>query len=304
MFIALQEPIRREILVGERLLLACPRWRHEAAVAPDGRLSFPTGERIVAVRRTLAEFRAAHPRLTSVRRVPGRNAGFPILPSGRVLRVADDTPLLDALRGLPPLASVAVISAEDAATTVPRTEFGRRRLAPGDALIFGKEATVARVTILGGVLRPGVFEAADAPTLAALIAKAGGLASRALSERILIERGGKPLGPYALAHDGGTPIEPGDAVRVPVTNTAAYVSIAGAVRKPGLYEVLPEMTVAHAIQAAGGLTLPEGSLLVSLRSITDAKRKSVKGKATDLGKFPILKGGDLLEIAPPPPRPQ
>ncbi len=295
---------RREIAVGERLLLVTRTCSHETVVASDGRIRLATGERIPAVRRTLSELSAASPRLVSVRRLPTPGTGFPLLSSGAVLRVAEGTTLLDALRGLPPVESVTVFDARDSAVTIPRAAFGTRRLWAGDALALGSEAKEARATILGGVLRPGTFDVAEGTTLGTLVASAGGLAPRALAGAIVIEREKNSLGPFTLPRDAATPLRGGDVIRVPVGDKAAYVSVAGAVKRPGLIEVAPDMTVAQAIEAAGGLTLPATSLLVSLRSITDPKRKSVKGKATELEKFPTLKGGDLLEIAPPPPRSQ
>lgn len=299
-----QEVVRREIAVGERLLLVCRAWSHEAVVAPDGRVRLPGNQRIPAVRRTLAELRAAVPKLSAVRRIASPDSGFPILPSGRILRVAPATSLLDALRGLPPVERVTVFSADDSSSTVERAAFRTRLLVAGDALVLGREAALPRATVLGGVLRPGDFDIDESTTLGSLVASAGGLAPRALTESVHIERDRKSLGPFALPRDAATPIRSGDVVRISVGEQAAYVSIAGAVKKPGLIEVAPEMTVAQAIAAAEGLTLPAETLLISLRSITDPKRKSVKAKATELHKFPTLKAGDLIEIAPPPRRSQ
>lgn len=294
------EVVRREIAVGERLLLTSPRMSYESFVANDGRLRLRGGERVPAVRRTLAELLAALPSLVAIRRLPTSNAGILILPMGNVLRIADGTPLLDALRGLPAVESVTILDTQDRSFSVPRAAFGGRRLDAGDALILGKEARSSQVSVVGGVKRPGVYEIIGTTTLADAILLAGGLSQRALVEKVLIERERKPLGPFTLPRDGATPIRPGDVIRVPVSEAVAYVSVAGAVKRPGLIEIVTEMSVAQAIEAAGGLTLPVGGLNVVLRSVTDPKRRTIRGRASDLTKFPTLKGGDILEIAPPP----
>lgn len=304
MFLLLPQDLpRREIVVGERLLLISAVCAHEAVVASDGRIRLPGGERVPAVRRSLAELRAALPRLKTIRRLSLPGAGFPILPDGLILRVADGTTLLDALRGLPAVARAMIFAADDSLTTIERAAFGTRRLVAGDALILERETGSPTATILGGVLRPGMFDLIESTTLGNFVALAGGLALRALRDQIIIERGKTSLGPFTLPRDATTPVLAGDLVRVPVTNVAAYVSVTGAVKRPGLVEVAIDMTIAQAIEATGGLTLPASGLLITLRSITDPKRKTVRAKATELAKFPTLKGGDLLEIAPPPIRP-
>ena len=299
-FAALEIP-RREIGVGERLLLISPNYSHECVVAADGRVRLPNGERVPAVRRTLAEFREAFPRFTSVRRVTSEGEGVTILPGRLRLRVADGLFLTDALRGLPSTETVTILGPEDSATVCPRSLFATTRTRAGDALVLGRELPKAQVSVVGGVGKAGVYEIADSATLGDVISCAGGLMPRALADVVVIERAKRPLGPFALPRDAATPVLAGDVIRVAVSDKIAYLSIAGAVRRPGLIEVAPEMTVAQAIAAAGGLTLPVESLLVSLRSITDPKRKPIRGKASDLSKFRTLQGGDLLEIAPPPP---
>ncbi|RYG83970.1 hypothetical protein EON77_06690, partial [bacterium] len=222
--------IRREIAVGERLLLRFPSFSHECVVANDGRIRLASGERVVAVRRTLVELLTALPSLIAVQRVPAPNAGFPILPTRTTLMVADGTPLLDALKGLPALESLTIVSADDRVLTIERAGFATRRLQSGDALLFGRGRLASRASVVGGVARPGVYEITETSTLSEVLAMAGNLVPRAIAARIVIERERKPLGPFSLPGDAATSVRPGDVVRVPVGAVVAYVSVAGAVK--------------------------------------------------------------------------
>jgi protein involved in polysaccharide export with SLBB domain len=145
------------------------------------------------------------------------------------------------------------------------------RLESGDVLFVPPVAK--RVTVIGEVHKPAMFELRDGERFSDLVGFAGGLTTTAFRGRVQIER----IVPFAerspLAHadrkvmdlalhgDGpelGSDLElrDGDIVRVfrirdILRNTVALVGTA--VYKPGTYELRPGMTVADLVQEGGGL---------------------------------------------------
>ncbi len=293
-------PFRREILPGERLALP----GYEAAVAPDGRLRLRDGRRVPAVRRTLAEL--GDDLDLAVRRVP--DPALPLLDPahlGLVLRVPSGVSLLDALRGLTPpgtkTAAVLLVHADDRAERVPASAFPTVRLVPGDALALLPENETPTVAVLGGVARPGAYPWKEGATLGDAVAALGGLSARASADRVVIERAGRALGPFALPADAATALAPGDLVRIPVAGEASdYVSVAGYVKRPGLVELRPGARLADVLADAGGLTAPASALVVRVRSSRDARRKPLLLPATEVERCPPLQRGDIVEIGAPP----
>ena len=289
---------RREIVPGERLLIG----RDEVAVAPDGRIRLRDGRRVPAVRRNLDEL--ARDLATPVFRLPRAEAGVPLLNPerlGQTLRVATGTSLSDALSGLIEFDAVVVIDASDRSRRVVKSDWGGCRLRPGDALALIPVAEVRPVSIIGGVIQSGEFEWHEDATLGEAIARRGGLAARALGNRIAIERAGKTLGPFALPNDAALALRPGDLVRVPLSGEpAVYVSVAGYVKRPGLVELRPGAKLSDVIADAGGLTVAPERLIVRIRSSLEPRRKPLLLPGTEIAKAPPLQKGDVVEIGAPP----
>lgn len=115
------------------------------------------------------------------------------------------------------------------------------------------------VQLRGAVRQPGGYPVADATPLSALIAVAGGLASDADPQAVeLTSAAGTRTGvDLARVADAARRVGPGDAVRVnPRAQAleARAVTILGAVRRPGGYDVGRGETLSSLIARAGGLT--------------------------------------------------
>lgn len=115
------------------------------------------------------------------------------------------------------------------------------------------------VQLRGAVRQPGGYPVADATPLSALIAVAGGLASDADPQVVeLTSAAGTRTGvDLARVADAARRVGPGDAVRVnPRAQAleARAVTILGAVRRPGGYDVGRGETLSSLIARAGGLT--------------------------------------------------
>jgi polysaccharide export outer membrane protein len=134
----------------------------------------------------------------------------------------------------------------------------RRYIHDPQVTVFVKEYRSYRVSVVGYVEKPGVYEVSGQRTLLEVLALAGGLnesagktvqISRRLDDRletlmIDLER---------LSREGDMDMNlvmrSGDVVNVP---KAGIVYVQGSVKKPGAYRLREAMTVTQAIGAAGG----------------------------------------------------
>lgn len=118
-----------------------------------------------------------------------------------------------------------------------------------------------RVSVLGAVKTPGVYELKERSTLAELLATAGGTTPVADLRRVTITRadGSKKvvadLSSATREGDVGDNLllEPGDLIVVP-EGVAPVIVVLGEVVRPGSYELRGEMRVLDALSQAGGPT--------------------------------------------------
>ncbi len=124
---------------------------------------------------------------------------------------------------------------------------------PAVAALLGERI----VQVRGAVRDPGPYPVAETATLEALVAAAGGLAATADPGALEITAANGTRRRVDLAAAGRLTAGPGDAIRV---NPAAQametraVTIAGAVRRPGSYDIARGERLSSLIDRAGGLT--------------------------------------------------
>jgi protein involved in polysaccharide export with SLBB domain len=141
---------------------------------------------------------------------------------------------------------------------------------------------VRRVSVLGAVKTPGVFELKEHSTPAELLAAAGGPTPVADLRRITVTRAdaGKQvivdLSGAARTGNGSNNLvmEPGDLIRVP-EGAAPAVMVLGEVVKPGSYELQGEMRLLNALSLAGGPTPKADLHRVTLTRAGQATQQTV-----------------------------
>jgi len=125
-----------------------------------------------------------------------------------------------------------------------------------------KEYHSHRVSVIGEVGKPGVFEISGPKTLIDLLAMAGGVSDKAGSQVHLYRQG--PEGRdsyvvdlYALARGVGAnvgeanlPVQGGDVINVP---KAGMFSVDGAVKSPGSFPLSRPYTLTQALSMSGGV---------------------------------------------------
>src|SRR6266404_75081 len=160
-----------------------------------------------------------------------------------------------------------------------------------------------RVFVLGEAEKPGSYTVGGLSTMTNALFVSGGVKKIGSLRNIQLKRDGRlvtTLDLYDLLLHGDnsrdSQLLPGDVIFIPpIGNT---LSVDGAVRRPAIYELKGEKTVAQAIEIAGGL-LPDADqklgqleriLPSSLREMRNVDLTSPTGRATELAN------GDKLRI--------
>ncbi len=194
-----------------------------------------------------------------------------------------------------------------------RDELSKKYLENPQVSVFVKEHGSKKVSVLGAVGKPGVFEMLGARTLLQVLSEAGGLTKEAGAQLYVI----RP------APDGGDEkvtvnvidlminrdpalnlaMQPGDIVSVPI-DRPIYVYVDGAVKTPGRLEEesARPITLVQAIARAGGATERANLKAVQIlrkdkvggQTVLTANLNRIrKGKDPD----PVLQDGDVVVVA-------
>ena len=177
---------------------------------------------------------------------------------------------------------------------------------------LGRLRTV-RVYVVGDVQRPGAYQVSSLSTPLNAVYEAGGPTSRG-SLRILNHYRGKQLvqkiDVYDLLLHGVSadmqPLQAGDTVQVPPLGPE--VTIQGMVRRPAIYELNGEKSLAEVLQLAGGV-LPTGTLRhVDLERLESHESRTMlrldipennnqESVTQTLDNF-LIQDGDKVQISP------
>ncbi len=179
--------------------------------------------------------------------------------------------------------------------------------------VFVQEHGSKKVSVLGAVGKPGVYEMLGPRTLLQVIAQAGGLTQESGAELFVIRAspgGGHdripvPIDSLMTSRDPSLnlPIEPGDVVSVP-PDRILQIYVDGAVRDPGRIEQAAsrEITVMQAIAKTGGATERANlkKVLILRRGPSGTKTSFTvnllrirSGEELD----PVLADGDVVVVA-------
>ena len=160
-----------------------------------------------------------------------------------------------------------------------------------------------RVFVLGEADKPGSYTVSGLSTMTNALFVSGGVKTIGSLRNIQLKRNGRlitTLDLYDLLLHGDTSNDrqllPGDVIFIPPIGRT--VSIQGAVRRPAIYELKSENTVAEAIQIAGGLSPDADGTLVQLERILPSRLREMhdidltvaQSSATELAN------GDKLSI--------
>ena len=164
------------------------------------------------------------------------------------------------------------------------------------------ETRAIQVFVLGEARYPGTYTVSGLATITTALYAAGGIKPIGSLRRIQLKRQGqtvRELDLYDLLIHGNTKDDakllPGDAIFIPPVG--ATVSVDGEVRRPAIYEIKDENTVADLVALAGGLTPEADRNRMSLVRIDEQGRRIVLPVSLDQGPVQSLRTGDLLRVA-------
>jgi protein involved in polysaccharide export with SLBB domain len=160
-----------------------------------------------------------------------------------------------------------------------------------------------RVYVLGEAERPGSFTVSSLATITNAILVSGGIKPIGSLRNIQLKRNGqvvKRLDLYDLLLNGNTSgnvrLQPGDVIFIPPVGPT--VGVTGEIRRPAIYELKGENSVADLVRLGGGLTPEADPRLATLQRIDEQRERVVVDvdladpQSRDTG----LQAGDLLRI--------
>ena len=160
-----------------------------------------------------------------------------------------------------------------------------------------------RVFVLGDVNRPGSYVVGGMATISSALYSSGGVSEIGTLRRIQLKRNGRVVGTFD-AYDllvrgdnsGDRRLQPGDVVFVPPAGKT--VGVAGAVRRPAIYEVKNRTSAADLVGLAGGLASDAFAAGARLERIESGSERSIlsvdltRSAANDV----IVNTGDTLIV--------
>jgi len=205
-------------------------------------------------------------------------------------------------------------------TVAEATDLITKRYADGfvknpSVLITVLQYRKSTYSILGQVLRPGVFEIPEGShvTILDAISMAGGFTVTAAQNAVAIKRNvdGKDtlfkVKAGEMAQDPNlTPFElqPGDSILVPSSQyKKSSFSLLGQVGRPGLYEI-PDgahLTIIDAVSLAGGYTASAAPNAITVKRLVNGRLAILTVKANDMAQDPNLEPfevqpGDSIQV--------
>ena len=171
------------------------------------------------------------------------------------------------------------------------------------ALVSMGDTRAINVFVLGEARRPGTYTLSGLGTITSALFVAGGVKRIGSLRNIQLKRQGalvRRLDLYDLLIRGDTSDDArlleGDVIFVPAVG--ATVSVDGEVRRPAIYELAGESTVADLVQLAGGLTPDADTSKAMLTGFDAGQRRVVMAVDLSAGvRSQPLHNGDLLSVA-------
>jgi polysaccharide biosynthesis/export protein len=160
-----------------------------------------------------------------------------------------------------------------------------------------------RVFVLGEAEKPGSYTVSGLSSMTNALFVSGGVKKIGSLRNIQLKRNGKlitVLDLYDLLLHGDTSgdrqLLPGDVIFIPPIGPT--VSVDGAVRRPAIYEVKGEKTVADAVQLAGGLSPEADEKLAQMERILPSSLHEMQNVdlTSEASRKMLLANGDKLRI--------
>ena len=171
------------------------------------------------------------------------------------------------------------------------------------AIVSMSDLRSIRIFVLGEAERPGSFTVSGLATITNALFASGGVKKIGSLRNIQLKRGGTlvtRLDLYDLLLNGDTSNDvrllPGDVIFIPPVGDTA--GVAGAIRRPAIYELRGESSASDLLYLGGGLMPDADPRLATIERIDDSRERIVLN--VDLTSAPArgtqLRSGDLMRI--------
>ena len=178
----------------------------------------------------------------------------------------------------------------------------KERIIGVDAIVSLSELKSIRVFVLGDAYKPGAYTLSSLSSVSHALFSAGGVNDIGSLRNIQLKRAGKLVQNFDLYDllingdaSGDSLLQSGDVVFIKPKGN--MVTVAGEVRRPAIYEVLPNNTVNDVINMAGGMLPNAHKELVTIERINNNFRTAVN---LNLSKKNSLKealyDGDFIQV--------
>jgi protein involved in polysaccharide export with SLBB domain len=172
------------------------------------------------------------------------------------------------------------------------------------SITLGELRTI-RVFVLGDVEEPGSYSVSGLSTMTNALFESGGVAEIGSLRKIQLKRNGQTvttLDLYDLLLRGDTSadarLQPGDVIFVPPVGDT--IAVAGAVKRPAIYEAAGAETISDLIAVAGGFTADADAMAVKLERIVPGRGVTVE--QLDLSgprsAGSLVRNGDFIQVLP------
>jgi polysaccharide biosynthesis/export protein len=165
------------------------------------------------------------------------------------------------------------------------------------------ELRAIRVFVLGDVEQPGSYAISGLSTMTNALLSSGGVKEIGSLRNVRLMRDGATIGTldlYAVVLRGDTSgdarLQPGDVIFVPPVG--ATVAVAGEVRRPAIYELRGERSIAEVIALAGGYTPNADRSRVKLERVVPNRGTTVEDLDLSLGAAVSggVREGDTIRV--------
>jgi polysaccharide export outer membrane protein len=169
------------------------------------------------------------------------------------------------------------------------------------AVSMGRLKTI-RVFVVGDVKRPGAYDVSSLSRITSALYRSGGVTEVGSLRRVQLLRNGKTrstLDLYDLLLKGDTradmQLQSDDVILIPPIGTT--VGVTGEVRRPAIYELDSDRSLANVIRLAGGLNPTADRRRLQLERISDTGARRIETlNYSDKASNTKLIAGDLLVV--------
>jgi polysaccharide biosynthesis/export protein len=207
----------------------------------------------------------------------------------------------DGRINLPEIGPVAVGGLRFDAARAAIEERVSEQLIGTQASVQMGELRFIQVFVVGDAVQPGSYTVSGLSTVTNALFVSGGVTKVGSLRSIELKRGGKTVTKfdlYDLLLRGDTQADlrllSGDVIFIPPVGPV--VGVTGEVRRPALYELRSERTVADVVKLAGGATAQAQGSMASIERVGDGGKRMVLDVDLSRGGSTTLQDGDVVRV--------